>query len=215
MKLFKFFSFLLLAFALGYSQGWWKSYEIISTPQPLIILTLEQYKDHPFLHELIWEKLQKVIPYKIVIEKLSSLEVLKERLLTHPIKTHLLFLERNELLQLQTFFTEFTDFAPSLLDQLKGDFLLEPKDKFFPVLWNNKNCPNEAGNPPLKIWGFVLPQTSRRASKKSQLFLHDLIHNPTSNRILELTHHNLTFKKADSENRTISETLRENLFFNQ
>jgi hypothetical protein len=212
-KLFKFISFLVLAFTLGYSQGWWRSYENISSPQPLVILTLDSYKNHPLLQEIVWTNLEKVIPYKLVIEKLPNIETLRDHLSANPIKAHLLFLERQDLLQLEPFFTSFSDFSPSLIDRLGGEFILEPKGKYFPILWNNNSCGKELTTTDLRVWGFVLPHISRRASKKSLMFLSDLIHNPISNKILKLTQYHLTFKNSDSDESNISDSLRNSLFF--
>jgi hypothetical protein len=211
-KLFKFLSFLLLSFTLGYSQGWWRSYESTSAPKPLIILTLEEYKNHPFLQTILWEKLEKVIPYKVVIEKLPNLDGLRTKLSTSPIKAHLVFLERKELLQIQPYFASLKDFSANLIDNLKGDFTLEPKGKYFPILWRNKNCKNEIFAHELKIWGFILPRISRRASKKSLLFLSDLIHNPIANQILRAMPYHLTLKNTELNNPSITDTLRNSLF---
>lgn len=213
-KLFKFISFLILSFALGYSQGWWRSYEKKTAQQPFVILTLEDYKEHPLLQDILLEKLEKVIPYKIVIEKLPNIETLKQRLSDRPIKTHLIFIERKDLFQLESYFDNFNDFPPSLIDQLSDDFILEPKGKYFPILWQDKICNSDTISKDLKIWGFVLPRISQRAHKKSIMFLSDLIHNPISKKILILTQYKLTLQQTDSTDSSLSETLRDSLFFN-
>lgn len=212
-KLFKLFSFLVLAFTLGYSQGWWRSYQNTTAPQPLIILTLQQYKEHPLLQGIFWEKIEKVIPYKVVIDRVPSLDAIKKRLSASPVKAHLLFLERKELLQLDIFFKDFNEFSPTLLDELSEDFTLEPKGKFFPVLWNNKTCAKkDFTKEDLKIWGFIIPQISKKANRKSLLFVSDLIHNPVSHKILLLTQMQLPYKKMQIENNSMSQTLRNSLF---
>jgi hypothetical protein len=213
-KLFKFLSFLLLSFALGYSQGWWRSYKHTSAPQPLIILTLIDYENHPLLQEILWEKLEKVLPYHVVIEKVPNIENLKDRLSAQPIKTHLIFLERKDLLTLNSFFTSFNDFSSNIIDHLNGDFILEPKGKYFPILWQKENlCKNSTSESELKIWGFVIPKISKRASNKSLLFLSDLINNPISHKILQLTPYQLTLKNLDSNASSITDTLRNSLYY--
>jgi hypothetical protein len=207
-KLFKFLSFLIIAFALGYSQGWWRTYQNQTAPQPLIILTLKQYKDHPLLQSIFWSKIEKAIPFQIVIEQVADIETIKNKLTSNPIKVHLLFLERQDLFQLQNFFDSFGDISPPLLDELAEDFTLEPKGKFFPIFWNKNSCPKKLE---VKIWGFAIPQISKRAHKKSLLFISDLIHNPVSYKILHLTNMQLPFKKDPIENKSFSETLRNSL----
>ena len=166
-----------------------------------MILTLNDYKNHPFLNEQLWDKLEKVIPYKVVIERLPNIESIRERISAKPVRAHLLFLERKDLLQLENYFAGFNDFSSELLDQLDTNFTLEPKGKYFPIFWENQFCGSPAlVSKDIKIWGLAMPHVSRRAGKKSLLFVNDLVNNPIAYKILQLTPNHLTFKKADNNN---------------
>lgn len=189
IKWFKFVIFVMLAFLLGYSQGWWRSYQSGANPQPLLIVTLQSYGDNPILKPLFWEKLEKVIPYRVVIEKVENLDALKARLASTPVKAHLLFLERQDLLKISEYYEALAELSSNLLDRLQGDFLLEPKQKYFPILWGNEACQKN-----LKVWGFSMPRSSRKANRKSLAFLDDMSENPVSVRLLELTHLKLTLQ---------------------